>query len=57
MGKTGSYQRQDERAFRMITDGYLGYWIALEPQNPQPTLNRCPCMRRVWELLILTNSQ
>lgn len=40
----------------MNTDGYLGYWSALEPALPQPTLNRCPLMRRVWELMMGNNS-
>jgi hypothetical protein len=31
-----------------MNDGYLGYWSALEPSIPQPTLNRCPVMRWVW---------
>jgi len=36
----------------MNTDGYLGYWQGSEPVAPQPTLNRCPCMRLVWALLV-----
>lgn len=35
------------------TDGYLGNWTALEPSIPQPTLNRCPAMRRIWALLAI----
>ena len=38
----------------MNQDGYLGYWIAIEPVAPRPTMNRCPCMRRVWELMAVS---
>lgn len=40
----------------MSTDGYLGYWSAIEPVMPRPTLNRCPLMRLVWELLVVAKS-
>mgnify|MGYP003411737312 CR=1 FL=1 len=36
----------------MSNDGYLGYFESLEPVPQPPALNRCPCMRRVWELMM-----
>ena len=38
----------------MTTDGYMNMWIAIEPVAQPPALNRCPCMRRVWELMAVS---
>ena len=38
----------------MNHDGYCGYWSCIEPVAQPPALNRCPCMRRVWELMAVS---
>lgn len=40
----------------MITDGYLNLWTPLEPVPQPPAMNRCPGMRRVWELMASNNN-